>query len=92
MGEFRARPPHIYGQPDWDLIFRVFVDAAHVMPSSGMDFEQSQTLAGAGGGIELQLLRHLSLRLDAGVALSKLDDGSASVGDTQLHLVGTLLY
>jgi hemolysin activation/secretion protein len=92
MGEFRARPPHIYGQPDWDLIFRVFVDAAHVMPSSGMDFEQSQTLAGAGGGIELQLLRHLSLRLDAGVALSELDDGSAGVGDTQLHLVGTLLY
>jgi len=92
MGEFRARPQHIYGQPDWDLIFRVFVDAAHVIPSGGMDFEESQTLAGAGGGVELQLLRHLSLRLDAGVALSELDDGSASVGDTQLHLVGTLFY
>jgi hemolysin activation/secretion protein len=92
MGEFRARPLHLYGQPDWDLIFRVFVDAAHVMPSSGMDFERDETLAGAGGGIELQLLRHLSLRLDAGVALSEADDGATSVGDTRLHLVGTLLY
>ena len=70
----------------------LLVDAAQTMPSGGQEFEQGETLAGAGGGIELQLMRYLTLRLDAGVALSGLEESGTDVGDARLHMVGTLLY
>jgi hemolysin activation/secretion protein len=92
MGRFRARPQHLWGRPDWDLIFRAFFDGGYVHPSSGLGFEQSESLMGVGGGIELQFLRNLSLRFDAGVALSDLSDGSTRVGDTEFYVVGTVLY
>ena len=92
MGKFRARPQHIWGRPDWDLIFRAFFDGGYVHPSSGLAFETSESLMGAGGGIELQFTRNLSVRFDAGVALSDLSDGTTEVGDTEYYVVGTVLY
>ncbi len=47
---------------------------------------------GAGGVVEIQILRNLSIRFDAGFALSDLSDGSTRRGDSELYLVGTLLY
>ncbi|MDH3404482.1 MAG: hypothetical protein OEP45_12750 [Acidobacteriota bacterium] len=92
MGTFRARPQQVWGRPDWDLIFRVFFDGGYVHPSGGLAFETSESLMGAGGGIELQLLRNLSLRFDAAVALSDLSDGTTEVGDSEFYVVGTVLY
>jgi hemolysin activation/secretion protein len=92
MGKFRARPQHVWGRPDWDLIFRAFFDGGYVHPSNALAFEQSESLMGAGGGIELQFMRNLSVRFDVGVALSDLSDGSTEVGDTELYVVGTVLY
>ena len=92
MGKFRARPQHLWGHPDWDLIFRAFFDAGWVHPSDALAFEKSESLMGAGGGIELQFMRNLSVRFDLGVALSDLSDGSTEVGDTEFYVVGTVLY
>ena len=89
---FRVAPPYVWGRPDWDLIFRVFVDSAIVHASDAFGFEPNETLVGAGGGVELQILRNLSIRFDAGFALSDLSDGSTRRGDSELYLVGTLLY
>ena len=92
LGGFRVAPEHVWGRPDWDLIFRVFVDSAFVHASDAFGFEPNETLLSAGGGIELQILRNLSLRFDAGFALSDLSDGRTRRGDSELYLVGTVLY
>ncbi|MDH5306248.1 MAG: hypothetical protein OEW02_03620 [Myxococcales bacterium] len=92
MGEFRARPQHVWGRPDWDLILRVFTEAALVTDSGGADLtsESDETLWSAGAGIELQLLRNLTARLDLGYALNAVADTQR--GDTEAHLVATILY
>lgn len=93
FGPFRVRPQQVYGRPDWDLIFRLFVDAGSTMPSDPLFFERDETLLGAGAGVELQLLRYLTARLDWGVALSDVAGGLlADVGDQEIHLLFTLLY
>jgi hemolysin activation/secretion protein len=90
MGAFRTRPPHVWGQPDWDLIVRVFSDAAHVTASDANATEPDETLWSVGGGLELQVLRNLTLRVDAGHTLLSTEDTDS--GDTRVHFVGTVLY
>ena len=92
MGEFRARPQYVWGRPDWDLILRVFTDAAHVTQSdpNGLRSEEPETLWSAGAGLELQILRNLTVRVDAGYVLSTVRD--ARSGDTEVNFVATLLY
>ena len=90
MGEFRARPPHVWGRPDWDLIFRAFSDVAHVTASDANSTEPDETLWSVGGGVELQLLRNLTLRVDVGHTL--LSAGDTGSGETRVHLAGTVLY
>ena len=104
MGAFRARPPYVWGRPDWDLIFRVFTDVAYVssnqVSSAGVPgSEFDRTLWSVGGGVELQILRHLTVRFDAGRALNGVEQGGAiesrgrsKNGDTRGHVVATLLY
>jgi hemolysin activation/secretion protein len=96
MGRFRTRPQQVYGGADWDLIFRVFADAAWVHASDALAFETNQTLASVGSGIELQILRNLSIRFDTGVVLSPIETSGgavlADVGDMEFYVVGTLLY
>ena len=96
MGVFRARPQHVWSAPDWDLILRVFADAARVEASHSTDSEHDETLLSAGGGIELQILRNLTLRVDVGHVLSELSAlhavGRSTQGDTRAHLAATLLY
>jgi hemolysin activation/secretion protein len=90
MGEFRARPQHVWGRPDWDLILRVFTDAAYVKHSDRRDNESDEFLWSAGAGVELQVLSNLTVRLDAGYVLRTVGDSER--GDTRGHLVATLLY
>jgi hemolysin activation/secretion protein len=93
FGPFRVRPQQVYGRPDWDLIFRIFLDGASTMASDPLFFERDETLLGAGAGVELQVLRYLTARLDWGVALSDVAGGAlANVGDQEIHLLFTLLY
>jgi hemolysin activation/secretion protein len=90
LGDFRARPPHVWGRPDWDLIFRVFTDAAFVESTSDKDTEPNETLLSIGAGVELQILRNFIARLDAGHVLKQVDNSRE--GSTRVHVVGTLLY
>ena len=75
---------------------RIFADAAWVHASDALSFEKDQTLASVGSGIELQVLRNLSIRFDTGVVLSPIETSGglklADVGDMEFYVVGTLLY
>lgn len=87
----RARP---FGQADWDLILRAFVDAGFTRDARALSFEQDQELLGVGIGAEVTLRRNLSARADLGVALSDAAGGGDSVdaGDARLHFAILLSY
>jgi hemolysin activation/secretion protein len=90
MGVFRARPQTVFGRPDWDLVFRVFTDAAGVFISAPDATETNSTLWSVGGGVELQVLRNLSARVDVGTVLTAA--GRSTLGDTRANVVATVLY
>ncbi|MGH0030544.1 MAG: ShlB/FhaC/HecB family hemolysin secretion/activation protein [Myxococcota bacterium] len=90
VGRFRARPESVYGRPDWDFVIRLFTDSARVFQSGNIGSDEDETLFSLGGGVEMQLLRNLSLRFDAGHVLS--DAGSAESGDTRGHVMATVVY
>lgn len=83
---FRVRPEQRWGRPDWDLIFRGFVDVGR---ATGENLS-SETLVGTGVGAELVILRNLSLRVDVGMAMK--DARETNSGETRVHFVGTILY
>jgi len=92
LGDFRLHPESVFGRPDWDLVVRFFSDAARALASDrrSLDDESHETLLSVGAGLELQILRNLNLRADAGRVLSSA--GSAEPGDIRGHLMATLLY
>jgi hemolysin activation/secretion protein len=92
IGDFRVHPESVWGRPDWDLVLRVFSDAARAMASDrrSLDDETHETLWSIGGGVELQVLRNLNLRFDAGHVLTSA--GSADAGDTRGHVMATVVY
>ena len=93
VGPFRARAGHVYDVPDWDLIVRVFGDAAYLHTSDALVNEPDETLVSAGAGLELRVLRYLNLRADVGHALTSVRsrDGDER-HDTRAHLGATVLY
>lgn len=88
---FRWSPQYAYGQTDWDLILRGFVDVARVLNSERLGFETNDTLVGAGIGLEFQYKRNLNVRVDWGHALKSLDDRVRS-GSNRVHFVATLIF
>jgi len=89
---FRAAPQYVYGHPDWDLIFKGFVDIGHAIVSDPFSFEDDETLIGAGVGVEFLFKRNLNVRLDWGFALDDLEAGDVHSGSNRLHLVATILF
>jgi hemolysin activation/secretion protein len=87
---FRWAPDRPGAWPDWDLILKGFFDIGRAENSDRLSFEEDETLAGAGVGVEVQLWRNVNLRLDWGVALKDARDVDA--GESRLHFVGTLLW
>jgi hemolysin activation/secretion protein len=92
MGAFRLRPTHLWDVPDWDLIFRLFSDAAYVEASHPLDSEPDETLVSAGGGLELSVLRNLTLRADVGHTFGNLSPAGNQAGETRAHVAATVLY
>jgi hemolysin activation/secretion protein len=94
MGAFRLRPTHLWDTPDWDLILRLFSDAAYVEASHplALQGEKDETLVSAGGGLELSILRNLTLRCDVGHTLGNLSARGNQAGDTRAHVAATILY
>ena len=87
---FKWAPQQVYGQPDWDLILRAFVDAGHAVAHERKIWETNETLIGTGLGVELLVKRNLSVRADWGVALD--DTAETDAGNSEVHFVATLLY
>jgi hemolysin activation/secretion protein len=92
--DFRWAPQQAFGQADWDLIFKGFIDAGRTTISNPRPGENDHTLVGAGVGTELNVKRNVSLRLDLGFALEDVKDEPQTVkaGDARLHFSLTLLY
>lgn len=88
---FRFAPDRPLGRPDWDLIFKGFVDAAQVVNNGRQSFENDETLVGTGLGIELQLKQNINLQAYWGVALTDVK-GEVDAGDNRFHFVFTVLY
>jgi len=89
---FRYRPDRPYGMADWDLILAAFVDYGQTSVEDADSFEFDEQLIGAGLGIGLEYKRNVRLRVDWGMALSDLDDGSVQSGDSEVHVVATLAF
>lgn len=88
----RTRP---YGSADWDVILRAFTDFGFVNVNDSPFFENDETLSSIGVGIEAQLRRNLTLRLDYGMALTNIGQGAAQttdVGDGRLHFSATIVF
>jgi len=89
---FKWAPQQVYGRPDWDLVLRAFVDAGWSWNSKRLPFERNENMIGAGIGAELLIMRNFSARVDWAMALSDLDNGAGSAGDSRVHFVLTLLF
>ncbi|MFW6107374.1 MAG: hypothetical protein ACOC8A_01645 [bacterium] len=91
---FHLRPPREGVRPDWDLIFRLFLDASRTSHNRRLPYERDLTLVGAGGGLELVVRRNLSIRLDLGSALKDADNGSEDVdaGEARVHISLLFLF
>jgi hypothetical protein len=61
-----------------------------VLVSDADATETNSALWSVGGGVELQVLRNLSARVDVGTVLN--DAGQSTLGDTRANVVATLLY
>lgn len=97
--EFRYVPQGPYGRADWDLIMKGFFDIGFVETNDPLSFEaDSETLMGAGVGLELQFLRNVNFKVDWGVALKDINDDPTtggqfvSSGSSRFHIGATILY
>lgn len=88
---FRLRADRPFGYPDWDLVFKGFVDAGWSFISDPQPGEQNETLVGAGIGMDFVFLQNFSVRLDWGFALREVP-GAVSAGDNKLNFVVTIQY
>ena len=92
---FRWAPQQTYGKPDWDCMFRAFVDSGQVYNSGREDFETNATLVGIGVGLELQYKDNADIRVDLGRAMTPIKDTQTgqtlvSRGSQQVNVVFTL--
>lgn len=90
--DFHVAPKHVYGRPDWDLIFKGFFDAGYVFQNGNEGFEVDNTLLGAGIGLEFLWKSNLRVQLDWGFALHDLKFGLAQAGSSRLYVTGTFLW
>ena len=92
LGRFRVFPQQPGGRADWDLIFKVFADAATVTVSDKKRFEDNDTLLGVGFGFEMQVRRGIQARWDMGWALDEGNTMDVETGDINFHFSITTLY
>ncbi|MBU0753561.1 MAG: hypothetical protein KJ645_00375 [Planctomycetes bacterium] len=92
---FRFAPQQVYGRPDWDLIFRAFIDAGRTNFADRLVIEKNESLLGSGLGVELAWKDNISLRADWGVAMrtvKKHTQDEVETGDSEVHLSFTFLF
>ncbi len=94
---FRSSRTQPFGSADWDLILSGFVDIGRVAVQNALFFESDETLIGAGVGIEAQLRRNLTVRLQYAMAFTRIGEQvspfvATDVGDSRLHFAATFVY
>jgi hypothetical protein len=102
---FNWRPAKVRQNPDWDLIGRVFCDYAYrqvtpLPPGPGEEeatrvlslVERTLSIAGAGGGLELQVKQNFSLRCEVGLALTELRDNTLEKDKQIVYPAGETKY
>jgi len=92
LGDFRPVASRAYSRPDWDLIFRGFVDVGRALYTDEKPPESDSTLVGSGVGVELQIKRNISVRMDYGVVLKELESLNVDRGDSRIHFSLMVLY
>jgi hypothetical protein len=93
LGQFRVAPDQVFQNPDWDLILRVFFDAARLEVNRPTGSERSrETLRSTGLGLELVVKRNFSVRIEGGVALDEARGGVVRRWSREYHLVATALF
>jgi hemolysin activation/secretion protein len=90
LGRFKLAPQNVYDKPDWDLIFRTFVDCGYTTLNSKRGREKDESLASTGVGVELQVRNNVNIRCDYGIALT--DAGDVDPGDSKVHVSATLMW
>ncbi|MFG0304808.1 MAG: hypothetical protein ACF8Q5_01200 [Phycisphaerales bacterium JB040] len=89
---FRWRPQEPFGEADWDLVLKGFLDAGRTENTDRLPFESDETLVGAGVGVEFSFRRRFTARVDWGFALEETEDGSVESGDNEVHFSVTALF
>lgn len=89
---FRIAPQNVYGRPDWDLVFRAFLDYGRSFVSDKLPLEREETLLGTGIGVELQLHRHLNVQFDWGFALRDSASRGVSSGSNRVHFLLSIFF
>ena len=92
--KFRWAPEQVYGFPDWDLIFKTFVDGGFTTHNDMTDNEDNYGLLSGGVGMELQFNRYFSVRCDYGIVIEGVEanDQKAERGDGRFHISGMIAY
>lgn len=89
---FRWAPRTVYTHPDWDLVFKAFVDYGHTSinrPDRSLG-DSDNTLLGAGVGIDFQVKRNLFLTVDWAQAMRDVND--VTEGSSQVHISATYTF
>lgn len=89
---FRWRPQEPFGEADWDLVLKGFVDAGRTENTERLPFESDETLVGAGVGAEFSFRRRFTARVDWGFAMEDTEDKSVESGDNEIHFSVTALF
>lgn len=89
---FRWRPQEPFGEADWDLVFKAFVDAGRTENTERLAFEFNETLIGAGVGVDFNFRRRFTARVDWGFAMRDTENGQSEAGDNEVHFSFTALF
>ena len=91
---FRFQPEHGLGRPDWDLVFRTFLDAGQSSKNDKLHFEDNSTLISSGLGFEFSLRNNMKIRTDWGWPLKSATNGEddVSVGNCRVHMSLSIIF
>ena len=81
IGDFRASPQQVYGRPDWDLVFRAFLDLGYTDREGGSEVNEfDQLLVSMGLGIEATFMGRVRARVDWARGIEETHSNSSGDG------------
>lgn len=92
---FKWAPSYVYDRPDWDLVFKAFVDYGRLINNARKDAipdESNYHLLGYGLGLELMIKSYLQLRADWAVAVLPIKEHDIGRFYNRAHVTLSLVY